>query len=132
MGKTMFANALITEIVNGVMTINPTAQNSDKPPKPAVYDNLKAQSDLTSIASMVNGMTDNEKSQSLVYALWEKADNAVIIKVLAENTPTVETESMKKLGYLASTSQLDSENCQALLGVSNVPWVQGISVMLNL
>lgn len=131
-GKTMFANALITEIVNGIMTINPTSQNSDKPPKPAVYDNLKAQSDLTSITSMVNGMTDNEKSQSLVYALWEKADNSVIIKVLAENTPTVETESMKKLGYLASTSQLDSENCQALLGVNNVPWVQGISVMLNL
>lgn len=131
-GKTMFANALITEIVNGVMTINPTSQNSDKPTKPAVYDNLKAQSDLTSITSMVNGMTNNEKSQSLVYALWEKADNSVIIKVLAENTPTVETESMKKLGYLASTSQLDSENCQALLGVNNVPWVQGISVMLNL
>jgi hypothetical protein len=39
---------------------------------------------------------------------------------------------MKKLGFLASTSQLDTENCQALLDVNNVPWVQGISVLLNL
>lgn len=130
-GKTLFTNALLTEIVNGVMTLTPNTPSNNKPPKPAVYDTLKSQTDLTSITSFITSMTENEKSQSIVYALWEQADNSVLIKALAENTPVLENDSIRQLGVLATSGMLDSENCQALLNV-NVAWVQGISLLLNM
>lgn len=113
-GQTNFAALLLAEIANNVMNTN-NQSNALSVPKPGAYDAMKACADMTSLNAFVQSMTDADKSGCIVYALWEKADNANFLKALAGATSTLTGPDMLLVGQLATTDQLDPENVAALM-----------------
>lgn len=112
-GKTNFTAFLLAEIASGVMTMN-NQQNVTTVPKPSVYDKLKACATVNDVNMTVQAMTDNDKSGCMVYALYEKANNGVIINALAQNINTLMPSDIKLLMNLYSNDRLDTQNMQEL------------------
>lgn len=129
-GQTLFANYLLQEIADKITTTNPTA-NVPTVVKPSCYDSLKACQDITSLNSLLTNLTDNEKSGTMVYALWEKEDNTVLIKALAPITQTLLPEDARAIMGLASENKLDAQNT-AVLSSINCPLATNLSMILEM
>lgn len=129
-GETLFAAYLIQEIANKITT----APNTTAAPvlsKPACYDNLKASQDMTELNSKLTALSDNEKSGTLLYALFEKEDNSVLIRALAPITATLLPDDMKSLAKLAADDALDSQNV-SVLSSTNCPLAVNLSIILEM
>ena len=94
---------------------SPTANAANTVGKPAVYDQLKACTNMTTLNDAITQMSDNDKSGCLVYALYEKADNDALIRALATQVPKLEKDDTKMLMQLASTDNLDEENIKTFI-----------------
>lgn len=116
-GETKFSAWLLETIANNVMTVNNTTSNVAAT-KPACYDALKNCTDMTSLNSFVSSMTDNEKSGCLVYALFEQADNNIIISALADATTGLDKDDVKTLMQLSTADMLDKENVNHFMSLS--------------
>ena len=112
-GKTSFTAFLLAEIATKISTVN-NQSNTITLAKPKCYDQMKACADMTALEAFIEQMSPTERSNSLVYALQERADNSKFITML---TPVTEIErpDMKILMNLASREDLDEGNCNALL-----------------
>ena len=113
-GKTSFTAHLLAEIASKVSTVNNQA-NAINVTKPQCYDKMKACPDMAALETFVEQMGDMEKSSSLVYALYERADNSRYLNILAPATPTLQNADMKVLMMLYSQDLLDEGNKEALL-----------------
>lgn len=113
-GQTNFTTYLLNTITQGIMT-SPTANAANTVGKPAVYDQLKACTNMTTLNDAIAQMSDNDKSGCLVYALYEKADNDALIRALATQVPKLEKDDTKMLMQLASTDNLDEENIKTFI-----------------
>lgn len=129
-GQTTFAALLLAEITNGITSINNQA-NAMTIGKPAVYDKMKACQNMTDLSAFVMNMSENDKSGSLLYAIYEKADNTHVINALAKNIKKLMPNDMKTLMGLAKADMLDAENAHALLA-TNTPISSALSVILEL
>lgn len=112
-GKTNFTLFLIAEIASGIMTVASPAASINIG-KPSCYDNFKACTDMQALNTFVTGMSDNEKSGTLLYLLYEKQDNSKYITALAPTVNNITTSDMKMLMKLSASDKLDSENIKAL------------------
>ena len=128
-GRTSFTAFLLAEIASKVSTIN-NQSNAINVTKPQCYDKMKACPDMSALADFVNQMSDTEKSGCLVYALYERADNAKFINILAPATVVVSSPDMKMLMNLCANDMLDEGNKDALMrcscSISNT-----LSIILN-
>lgn len=113
-GKTSFTAFLLAEIASKVSTVNNQA-NAINVTKPQCYDKMKACPDMASLEAFVEQMSDMERSSSLVYALYERADNTKFLNILAPATPIIQTPDMKILMTLYANDLLDEGNRDALL-----------------
>ena len=113
-GKTSFTAFLLAEIASKVSTVN-NQSNAINVIKPQCYDKMKACADMSALADFVSQMSDTEKSGCLVYALYERADNAKFINVLAPATDVVSSPDMKMLMSLCANDMLDEGNKDALM-----------------
>lgn len=113
-GKTNFTKLLVAEIVNNVNTIN-NSINTVNVPKPMVYDQMKQCADITALNQFISTMTDNDKSGSLVYALYEKEDNTKIIQALAPTIMVMNPADTKTLSKLSCNDLLDEGNKHVLM-----------------
>lgn len=129
-GRTNFTTYLMAEIANGITHTN-NQNNALTIGKPACYDQMKACTDMTKLNEFVAGMTDNDKSGCLLYALYEKTDNTVVINALAKNMTGLVSSDMKTLMQLTNMDQLDSENAHALLQ-TNTSISTALSVILEM
>lgn len=118
-GKTSFTAFLLSEIANGLLTVN-NQSNQTQVPKPQCYDALKTCKTTMDVEQMVQTLTDNEKSGCLVYALYEKADNTALITCLLSNMKDLTPSDTKTVVQLAVTDNLDSGNLAALLKVNHL------------
>ena len=75
-GKTNFTKFLLAEIAANIMTTNNQA-NVVSVGKPQAYDDMKQCPDIGALNTFIDGMSDNDKSGCLVYALYEKEDNTI-------------------------------------------------------
>lgn len=112
-GKTKFAALLLSEIANGINTTGNMTQ-SQNIGKPQCYDDMKACDTMTSLNDFITTMSDNDKSGTLLYALYEKEDNTQFIQALAPNITSLVPSDMKSLMQLSAHDQLDSDNVQVL------------------
>lgn len=128
-GDTPFARALLGEIASGVLTIN-TAAPTANVAKPSCYDQMKAQADVTSLDQFISGMTDNERSGCLAYALFEHADNRTYIQSLANLVTRMLPADVTAVMNAGQANLLDGENVSALLA-SNTPLATSLSVILE-
>lgn len=118
-GKTNFTNYLLAEIANGIMSTNNQAATLTVG-KPNTYDDMKACKDVQELNQFIEELTDNERSGSLVYAIYEPEDNRVFIEILAQKITKLLPNDMKVLMKLSASDKLDSENVNVLLDTGTV------------
>lgn len=128
-GHTNFALYLVNEIATNVMTVQNTTPGVTVG-KPAVYDGLKSVSTLQDLSEAIDGLTENDKSGCLVYALFEKEDNASLVAALARAMNNLNPDDMRTLMSLASTQKLDTDNVQAMLN-TNCPLSSTLAIILQ-
>ncbi|MCI4659628.1 AAA family ATPase [Cryobacterium zhongshanensis] len=117
-GNTEFATHLVAEIATGINSGAAAQIQSLTAPKPNCFASLKLAQSVTDLEDLISGLTLHEKSGSLLYALYEHADNKVIIEQLSQQTPTIEGDHLRLLVQLAAQSMLDDTNVQALFGTT--------------
>ena len=121
--------SLLQEMLSGIMTQTVSASNSVNIGKPSCYDQMKSQTSSLDIEQFVDGMSENERSGCLLYALYEKQDNAPFIRALAQKT-TITPTDMKTLMSLSATDKLDIENVRTFMG-TGTPLATTLQVILN-
>lgn len=117
-GKTALTVHLMSEL-STIVYNNSNQSQIAMPPKPLVYDDLLKATSMTDLENIVANFTENEKSQSLVYALAEKKDNSNIIPVLANSITNLDIDSEKRLASILTNNTIDKENFQIFLNVNN-------------
>lgn len=117
-GKTMFTTYLLAEIANNISTTNNQSANLTVG-KPNSYDDMKACTDMTSLTTFIQNMSDNDRSGALVYAMYEKEDNRIYIQALAPQLTSLAQSDMKMLMQLFAANKLDSENVHTLLATQS-------------
>lgn len=113
-GNTSFTKYLLAVIAENINKVS-TQSNAFTVPKPQCYDDMKTKSDMTELEDFVSNMTESERSGCLVYALYEKADNAPFIRTLAQHLDKLENNDSRMLATMYSKDILDEDNRQALL-----------------
>lgn len=117
-GKTALTVHLMSEL-STIVYNNSNQSQIALPPKPVVYDDLEKATSMTDLENIVANFTENEKSQSLVYALAKKKDNSNIIPVLANSITNLDMDSEKRLASILTNNTIDKENFQIFLNVNN-------------
>lgn len=113
-GHTTFAALLLSEIATNIMNTN-TQANAMTVGKPACYDNLKQCPSMNDVQQFIGNMSEHDKSGCLLYALYEKEDNASYIQALAADITTLASDDMKTLMKLSTAEKLDYDNVQSFL-----------------
>lgn len=131
LGDTDFTTFLVAEIADSLASgASSTSVTQIAAPKPQCFDSLKQAGSISDLETLIGQLTDHEKSGSLLYALYERADNARLIEVLAQATPALEADHNRMLIQLASQSLLDSGNVDTLTG-SGAPVADGVRMLLS-
>lgn len=117
-GNTEFATQLVAEIATGINSGATTQVQSLTAPKPNCFADLKKAQTVTDLEDLINGLTDHEKSGSLLYSLFERADNRILIEQLSQQIPAFEADHNRLLVQLAASSMLDEKNVEALFGTT--------------
>lgn len=128
-GKTNFTKFLMAEIATNIMTVN-NQSSIINVGKPKAYTDMKNCSDITSLNTLIDTMTDNDKSGCLVYALYEKEDNTKYINALASKIIQLNASDMKMLMQLFSTDQLDEGNMKVFLA-NKAPIAQTLGAIMG-
>ena len=117
-GNTEFAKHLIAEIATGLSSGATQQATTQVVPKPNCYASLKAATTVTDLENVIAGLTEHEKSGSLLFALSENTDNKVLVQQLAQQLTSLEGEHNRIMVTLAASSSLDIGNMDALLATS--------------
>lgn len=128
-GKTNFAVLLYADITQNIMNTS-NQVNVLSVAKPSTYDAMKQCGSMTDLNSFISNMTEDDRSGSLLYALYEKADNTIFIQALSSITDKLNTRDMKTLMRLAASDDFDGDNVSALLDTHS-PIADRLSVILN-
>lgn len=130
-GNTDFTTHLVSNISETLASGASGKPVAHTAPKPRIYDQLKGAQTASDLADLLGGLNDREKSGSLLYALYEKADNKRLIGELATVTLKLEPEHAKDLVKLASNQQLDEANVNAFLDTSE-PIAESMRMVLGI
>lgn len=131
LGNTDFTTHLVSNIAETLASGASGAAIAHTASKPRVYDQLKRAQTASDLSDLLKDLNDREKSGSLLYALYEKADNSRLIGELVAVTAKLEPEHAKDLVKLASNAQLDAGNVDAFLG-TGAPIAESMRVVLNI
>lgn len=130
-GDTMFTTQLVATIAEDLAANSGgVAPNRVNVPKPNCYASLKTAGTVTDLASQISGLTQNEISGSLLYAMKENDDNARLIEQLAQAATQIEPEHTRTLFELVTTAQIDRQNLEAFLEV-DTPIVAAVKPSLS-
>lgn len=70
---------------------------------------------MNDVQQFIGNMSEHDKSGCLLYALYEKEDNASYIQALASDITTLASDDMKTLMKLSTAEKLDYDNVQSFL-----------------
>lgn len=140
-GRTPFAAAIVNSIIQGSMSQNTSGGTATRlaAPKPSFYDDLSTLNTQQELDDYVTKLSDRELSQALVYALFEKKDNARVITSLTTafsprpdgTQPAIDQESSGTLINLGQSRLLDEDNIRAMFAVQN-PFANNFENMFNM
>lgn len=112
-GYTNFAICVENEIHAGINTVNATSA-SRTPKMPQCYNTLKTQTDMASLQSYVASLNEAELSASIVYAIYEKVDNKIILLELVRAANKIVPDDMTILMNMIASEDYDKENWEAV------------------
>lgn len=114
-GRTEFAAQLVAEIA---VSLNSGAAQQHvqlTAPKPGCYKQLKDASTVDELEDEISKLDDKEKSGSLLYALFERTDNRLLVTQLVQQTEEFSPKHAELVVKLAMNSQLEENNVAAML-----------------
>ena len=102
--------------------------NAQRVVKPRIYSELKeaATTSIDAVNQVVATMTDNDASGCLVFAMYEREDNHVIIQALNARLDKLEQSHINDLIVLWSSGALYKKNCETLMHLSD-----GVALKIN-
>ena len=113
-GETLFANKLLETIVedfqNKVM-VNIT----NKPKMPLKYNNLKKITKRDELEEEINKLSDEDKMDTLVYALYENNDNENLLIPLSKSFDKITGDKLRNLISLINQSEVNKDNYDLFL-----------------
>ena len=131
-GKTAFSTFLFEHILNNISNLASGGAMGATIAKPACYDAMKSKTTVDDLNAFIATMDERDRSGCIVYALYEKDDNAVFLKALAATTDALTPEDVKALMKVASSDVgLDDDNVKALSD-TNSKLSATLSLILNM
>lgn len=133
LGNTDFMTFLVSEVTNSLASGQSSAPQGTRVPKPNCYASLKNVNTVDELEDLIGLLTDNEKSGSLLYSLFENEDNTLLVQHLAPSTGVFQPDHMSKLVQLMATHEVDDQNLQTLFGTGSAigTSVQQVANSLN-
>lgn len=119
-GNTDFTTYLVQEIAGAISTPqqNQTGVAGPTAACPPVWKKLKDAATQTDLDNLVSQMSENEKSASILYALFDNSDNSIILAQLLAQTTELEKEHQGTLGKLFAASRINEANKLVAIGQS--------------
>ena len=87
----------------------------NKIPKPKCYDKLKEFTTIDELDNFIQDLSKNELSTALVYAIYEKQDNTIIVGRLMSAIDKLDPISVQNLITAHNNGLLDEQNLQTAL-----------------
>mgnify|MGYP002751534736 FL=1 len=127
-GNTSFTTLLMGVISDELSKGSTGNDNAQRVVKPRIYGELKkaATTSIDAVNQVVATMTDNDASGCFVFAMYEREDNAVIIKALNARLDKLEQSHINDLIVLWSSGALYKKNCETLMQLSD-----GVALKIN-
>lgn len=119
-GSTNFTKFLVSEIANNINQV--MNQNNVLISEPSFWIELKQKHTVTEISDYVHNLNNRDRSIAMLYALYEKADNAVLIQALSRemtDNSSMEKADLRTLFLLYESGDLDEQNLQVLLATQS-------------
>lgn len=115
-GNTPFTMALLEEIINAGPQNQGNSSGQLVMTEPAKYRVLHAAKTRDEMQDLIERLTDDEKSELLVYSVYDKMNNSAIIAMLAPAmTGGIKPKDMQALTQLSMNHGLDKDNLDALM-----------------
>lgn len=130
-GNTEFTVKIIGSIAEDIASGSTSSAPTRQVTRPMVYDRLEAVTTMSDLDALITTMTQRDLSGSLLFALYEKKDNARMIEHLAASLDQLDPEHSTELGQLGFGGHLDRNNLDALIA-SNTPLSATLSPLLVL
>lgn len=115
-GNTSFTTLLMGVISDELSKGSTGNNNAQRVVKPRIYSELKeaAKTSVDAVNQVVATMTDNDASGCFVFAMYEREDNAVIIKTLNERLTNLAQNHINDFILLLSSGALYAKNCETV------------------
>ena len=115
-GNTSFTTLLMGVISDELGKGSTGNNNAQRVVKPRIYSELKeaAKTSVDAVNQVVATMTDNDASGCFVFAMYEREDNAVIIKALNERLTNLAQNHINDFILLLSSRALYATNCETV------------------
>lgn len=115
-GNTSFTTLLMGVISDELSKGSTSNNNAQRVVKPRIYNELKeaAKTSVDAVNQVVATMTDNDASGCFVFAMYEREDNAVIIKALNERLTNLAQNHINDFILLLSSGALYAKNCETV------------------
>lgn len=115
-GNTSFTTLLMGVISDELSKGSTGNNNAQRVVKPRIYNELKeaAKTSVDAVNQVVATMTDNDASGCFVFAMYEREDNAVIIKALNERLTNLAQNHINDFILLLSSGALYAKNCETV------------------
>ena len=115
-GNTLFTTLLMDVISDELSKGSTGNNNAQRVVKPRIYSELKeaAKTSVDAVNQVVATMTDNDASGCFVFAMYEREDNAVIIKALNERLTNLAQNHINDFILLLSSGALYAKNCETV------------------
>lgn len=115
-GNTSFTTLLMGVISDELSKGSAGNNNAQRVVKPRIYGELKkaAKTSVDAVNQVVATMTDNDASGCFVFAMYEREDNAVIIKALNERLTNLAQNHINDFILLLSSGALHKKNCETI------------------
>lgn len=117
-GNTQFATHIVGAIAQD-LAANPVAAASTgvNVPRPACYGSLKAAGSISQLEALIDQLADRDKAAALLYAVYERQDNARLIQQLAL-AAELDLDQRRTLARMVTNQLADPQNVQALANAS--------------
>lgn len=130
-GNTEFADKLIGVIAS---SISAGMTNAAAPtvivPKPNCFAQLKSAVSIDELDEIIGSLNERERSQALLFAIHERADNKNVINQLAAAGSQMEPEDLNRLVRITTGNEFDRENLEVLRAATASPVSQQVFGLL--
>lgn len=115
LGNTEFVTQLVSELASMIQQGTSTTP-ANVPVKPAVYTHLKAQTTVDELETAIEQLSNDDKVNTLVYAIYDKQDNAAMITLIAgyDDLQLSRDQATAVMNHIGDAEQVNTQAIEKL------------------